>query len=282
MSQPLVSVAICTFNEEIYLEKMLNSVLAQDYPNFEIVIVDDGSRDNTKAILERFAREHERIRPFYRTNHGLADSRSFSFSQAKGEWIAIIDQDDLCYPTRLSRQIEVAQKYPTAGLIFCNTHYINQHDEVIGDHLSKYTVPDSFVPAGDAGNLLLRSGCFVDSESCFIRRETVQRLGALDTSLFYACDYEYFIRAGLEVDFAYTTEILAAWRVHEKQAGQTYRKIRHEDRVVFRRYFWHKGVTWLTKAMLLKNQCKSYIGQILSGIRRTALGMHEGPEKRAS
>lgn len=267
---PLITVAICTYNEVAFLEKMVASVLAQDYPNFEVVIVDDGSRPETVAIIERLAGQHTCIRPFFRTNHGLAGSRSFSFAQAKGEWIAIIDQDDLCYPTRLSEQMAVARRYPTAGLVFCNTHYINERDEVIGEHLSKYAVPDSFIPAGEAGNLLLRIGCYVDSEACFIRRDTTEMLGPLDTSLAYACDYEYFIRAGLRVDFAYTKSILAAWRVHENQATKTYGRIRNENRIVFRRYLRHEGVTYATRAALLKNMCRSYAGEAL-GRARAAL-----------
>lgn len=264
---PLISVTICTYNGELYLEKTLNSVLAQDYENFEIVVVDDGSSDNTIGIIERFANEHKCIRPFFRGNHGLPGSRNFAFAQARGEWIAIIDHDDLCYPTRLSRQFEITQKFPTAGFIFCNTHFINEHDEVIGDHLSKFSLPETFIRKGEAGNLLLRLGCFVDSESCFIKRETVQRVGALDESLRYTCDYEYFIRAGFEADFAYSADALAAWRIHATQATKTFRRIRYEDRIIFRRYFRGKDVTARTNAVLVKRLCKSFAGEIVDWIR---------------
>ena len=264
---PLISVTICTYNGELYLEKTLDSVLAQDYPNFEVVVVDDGSRDNTIRIIERYANEHECIRPFFRSNHGLPGSRNFAFAQARGEWIAIIDHDDLCYPTRLSRQLETTRKYPTAGFVFCNTHFINERDEIIGDHMSRFSLPESFIRKGEAGNLLLRLGCFVDSESCFIKRETVERLAALDESLRFTCDYEYFIRAGFEVDFAYSNDILAAWRIHATQATKTFRKIRHEERGIFRRYFGGKDVTSGTNAVLLKRLCRSFAGEIVDRIR---------------
>ena len=263
MTPPLITVAICCFNGERYLERTLNSVLAQDYPNFEIVIIDDGSSDGTRSIIERFADRNKCIRAFFRSNHGLPASRNYSFGKAKGEWIAIIDQDDLYYPTRLSRQIEMARSYPTAGLVFCNVHYIDETDAVIDDYLSVFALPDSYIPNRDAGNLLLRLGCFSASASCLIKRETVQVIGAFDESIAYACDYDYFIRAGLEVDFAYTRDSLAAWRKHAGQATSTYSKRDHEIRSVLWRYTRHTSVSGWTKAMLLRRIVKSLAGGIV-------------------
>lgn len=258
MESLLVTVIICTFNGEQYLEKTINSVLAQTYSNFEIVIVDDGSKDCTVSIIDSFAAKHDCIRPFYRGNHGLPASRNFAFTQAKGEWIAIIDQDDLCYPTRLARQMEIAQIHPSAGLVFCNTHYINESDEVIGEHLAKFKLPQDFIEKGMAANLLLRQGCYIDSESWFIKRETVQLIGALDESLRFACDYEYFIRAGFEVDFAYSPDVLAAWRIHANQATKTDRKRHIEVINVYKRFFWHRHVSLHSRMSLIVNLCKSF------------------------
>jgi glycosyltransferase involved in cell wall biosynthesis len=267
MTTPLVTVAICTFNGEAYLEKTLRSVIAQTCSDFEIVVVDDGSTDGTVALIERFAREQARIRPFFRANHGLAASRNFAFAQARGAWIAIIDQDDLCYPTRLERQLEIAQQHPTAGLVFCNTHYINEADEVIGEHMSGFKLPERFIPKGLAANLLLQQGCFIDSESCFINRETVQALGGLDETLRYACDYEYFVRAGLEVDFAYSGEILAAWRIHANQATKRDSRKFIEMYQVYRSFVLARRLTLRTRASLLVSLGKSLTLHFLNRIR---------------
>ncbi len=267
MGLPLITVAICSFNGQRYLEKTLLSVLAQDYSNFEIVIVDDGSTDGTISIIERFANQNKCIRPFFRSNHGLPASRNFSFTQAKGEWIAIIDQDDLCYPNRLSRQLVIAQQYPTAGVVFSDVHHINESDEVTGDYLSTFTLPESFIRKGNVGNLLLKLGCFCASASTFIKRETVQVVGAFDESLAYACDYDYFTRAGFEVDFAYTRDILAAWRSHAKQATKTYRKVGHEARSVYWRYCRGGNALVWTKAVLLGRILKSFVSDIVHNVR---------------
>jgi glycosyltransferase involved in cell wall biosynthesis len=263
MNSPLITVAICCFNGERYLERTLNSVLAQDYSNFEIVIVDDGSSDDTGRIVERFADRNKFIRPFFRSNHGLPASRNFAFGQAKGEWIAIIDQDDLCYPSRLSRQLEIAQRYPTAGFIFCNVHHINASDEVIGNHLAMFALPQSFIGKGKVGNLLLQRNCFSASASCFIKRETVQMVGTFDESLAYSCDYDYFVRAGFEVDFAYTREILGAWRSHAGQATKTYQKKRYEARFVYWRNCRSRKASVWTKVVLLGKISRSFVGDFV-------------------
>ena len=272
MSKSLVSVVICTYNGERYLEQTVESVLTQTHGNLEILIVDDGSTDGTPALVAALAANHPRIRPFFRTNHGLPAARNFAFENAKGDWIAIIDQDDLCYPARLSRQLQVANENPGVGLVFCNTDFIDESDRVIGDHLSKFKLPEHFIAKGLAGNLLLQQGCFIDSEAFFMRTDAVRAVGRMDETLRYACDYEYFIRAGFFVDFAYTTDVLAAWRIHPEQATATSPKIREQVRGVYRRYFWTREVAFLTKLALIRNIVKSYVGQFLDSCRTTRRG----------
>jgi glycosyltransferase involved in cell wall biosynthesis len=267
MVSPLVTVAICTYNGERYLTATLDSVLAQTYPNMEVVIVDDGSCDSTISIIKQYAEHDSRIRWFSRENAGLPASRNYAFAQAQGEWIAIIDQDDLCYPERLARQVAVATAHPSAGLVFCNTHYIDSEGRNLGNHLSSFNLPDSFIPRKLAANLLLSKGCYVDSEACFIRRTTVNRLGPLDESLRYACDYDYFIRAGFEVDFAYTSDTLAAWRIHAGQETCTNLDRFKEVRSVLMRHFSHSGVFFGTRLAILWKFVKSFAAEVYYKVR---------------
>jgi glycosyltransferase involved in cell wall biosynthesis len=268
MNLPLITVAVCSFNGERYLEKALNSVLAQDYPNYELVIVDDGSSDATVSIIKRFADRHGCIRPFLRGHHGLPASRNFLFSQARGEWIAVIDQDDLCYPTRLSRQLELAQRFPTAGLIFSNVNQVDETDAVIGDYLSIFALPEHLIRRGHVGNLLLRLGCFSASASCFIKRDTVLAVGAFDESFAYSCDYDLFIRAGFEVDFAYTRDALAAWRRHAEQATATYGRKGNEVRSLYWRNCRGGNASIWTRTVLLAKIVRSFVGDAVRKTRR--------------
>jgi glycosyltransferase involved in cell wall biosynthesis len=251
MILPLVSITICTYNGESFIEETLNSVLGQTYTNFEVVIVDDGSKDGTLDIIKKYAAIDSRIIWFSRQNSGLPASRNFAFSKSNGQWIAIIDQDDICYPDRIKQQIEIAEKNPNAGLIFCDTNYIDEAGRIIGTHFSNFRIPVSFIEKRLASNLLLRQGCYIDSEACFISKKTVLEIGKLDESLRYACDYEYFIRAGFEINFAYTTDILSAWRVHSKQLSYTDLNRFKEVRKVLIRFLFHDEVTIYTRIYII-------------------------------
>ena len=262
MPLPLVTVAICTYNGERYLAATLDSVLAQTYQNMEVVIVDDGSSDDTLSVIWQYAERDSRIRWFSRKNSGLPASRNYAFTQAQGEWIAIIDQDDLCYPERLTRQIAVADAYPSVGLVFCDTHHIDGVGKIIGSHLAPFTLPDSFIPKGLVANLLLAKGCYVSTQACFIKRGTVIRLGALDESLRYACDYEYFIRAGFEFDFAYTRDVLAAWRIHPGQESATNHNRFREARFVLGRYLLYARLPLLARLATARHFLKWLAAEI--------------------
>lgn len=276
MNTPIVTVTICTYNGERFLAATLESVLQQTLLDLEVVIVDDGSKDGTVALVKKYRQRDPRIRLFERENSGLPASRNFAFSQARGEWIAIIDQDDLCYPTRLARQLEVAGKYPTAGLVFCDTDHIDELDAVVGSHLHSYSLPDSFIPKGVAGHLLIQQGCYVDSEACFLRNSTVKSLGLLDESLRYACDYEYFIRVGLHFDFAYTREKLAAWRIHANQESATNANRFKEYRLVQERYFLHSAVDLRTRFRILINMGRSFVGERYRSLKGGLTQMRKG------
>jgi glycosyltransferase involved in cell wall biosynthesis len=250
MTSPLVTVTICAYNGERYLEATLDSVLAQTYPKMEVVIVDDGSRDGTVSIIKRYAERDARIRWFVRENAGLPASRNFAFAQARGEWIAMIDQDDLCYPERLARQVAVAAANPAAGLIFCDTRFIDEAGRGFGNQFAAFSLPDSFIRKGLAANILLSQGPYASSAACLIKRTTIALLGPLDESLRFACDYEYLIRAGFEVGFAYAPDALVAWRRHAGQQTSTNFNRHRETRSVLRNYFLHDRVTFGTRLFM--------------------------------
>jgi hypothetical protein len=167
----------------------------------------------------------------------------------------------------LAKQVEVADKFPTAGLIFCNTDYIDEEGRKLGSHLSSFALPDSFIRKGMAGNLLLIKGCYVDSEACFIKASLVSSLGPLDESLRYSCDYEFFIRAGLTCDFAYTRETLAAWRIHPAQESAMNRNRFKEYRSVLMRFFVYAGVDLRTRLIIILNLGRSHGGEAYRGTR---------------
>jgi glycosyltransferase involved in cell wall biosynthesis len=257
--EPLITVTICTYNGENYLRQTLESVIAQTYRNIEIVIVDDGSTDNTRNILKEYEQLDARIKVYYQDNKGLAAARNAVFGHANGEWIAIIDQDDLWYKAKIEKQLKLSFEYPDADLIFSDTDYINDKNEIIGSHLSCHRLPYRYISKGLAANLLLSKGCYIDSESVFFRANLINRYGILDDSLTYLCDYEYFIRIGLQSNFVYTEEKLAAWRIHPYQATNLNKNKANELAINLKKYLLHTRITFFTKLVILIRILKIYI-----------------------
>lgn len=112
---PLVSVLMCAWNAEKYIEETIRSILNQTYNNLELVIVDDGSTDNTRQVIAEF--DDARIKYYYKEHSGLADSRNFSRSKAQGDYLVIIDSDDLIDPTLLEKEIQIFRENTGESLV---------------------------------------------------------------------------------------------------------------------------------------------------------------------
>jgi glycosyltransferase involved in cell wall biosynthesis len=125
VSQVLVSIVVPVYNGDQYLEKTVQSILVQDYESIELILVDDGSKDNSKAIITQLAMQDPRIKPFFNQNGGVANARNFGIAQAKGDFIAFCDQDDLWLPNKLSQQMPLFSNN-SVGLVYCGaiTDYV--------------------------------------------------------------------------------------------------------------------------------------------------------------
>lgn len=124
---PLVSIVISTYNRADYLDDCLNSILAQSLQDFEVILIDDGSTDNTREVLSRYT--DPRIRYFARENHGISASRNFGADKARGAFIAVHDDDDIMLPWRLERQLESLEP-GDHGSFGVSVHFDNSTGEV--------------------------------------------------------------------------------------------------------------------------------------------------------
>ena len=106
-----ISIIVPAYNIETYLARTLDSILAQTYPNIEVIVVNDGSKDGTGAVLDRFATQDPRIRAIHKENGGVTSARLRGLAEATGEWIGFVDGDDLIEPDMYARLLENALKY---------------------------------------------------------------------------------------------------------------------------------------------------------------------------
>ena len=127
---PTVSVIIPTYNRRTYVQEAIDSVLAQTYPDYEIIVIDDGSTDGTDQVLH--ARYGDRIRYVWQENQGESAARNRGIALARGEYIALLDSDDLWLPDKLAKQIPFLDSHPGAVLALPQVWQINANGERLG------------------------------------------------------------------------------------------------------------------------------------------------------
>ena len=131
--QPLVSVIMPVYNAGRFLAAAVESILQQTYPNFELIIVDDASTDNSWKIIQKYARKDRRIRAFRnRQNLGVSATANFAISKARGDFIARMDADDVAFPGRLEEQLGFLQKNPQVVAVGGQCLVIDEEDQIIG------------------------------------------------------------------------------------------------------------------------------------------------------
>jgi glycosyltransferase involved in cell wall biosynthesis len=161
----LTSVVIPAYNAELYIERTLRSALCQTYRDIEVIVVDDGSTDNTRAIAETFAGTDDRVRIISVPNGGVAKARNLGIAEAKGEYVAFLDADDLWHPTKIERQVaamsgKCGDSQPAAVYAFSRT--IDKNDRVTGGGQQVLLNGYSFArhlctrPVGNGSSLLVR------------------------------------------------------------------------------------------------------------------------------
>jgi glycosyltransferase involved in cell wall biosynthesis len=185
--QPLVSVILTAYNAEKYIGYAIDSILGQTLSNFELFIVDDGSKDSTKAIIKTFSDERV-VSIFNKTNRGQSYSRNLAVANARGKYIAIMDADDIAYPTRLQKQVVFMEENPDVGLCATWAHLIDEVGSVTG--IKKGPVSDVEI------KLRLLFYCPVIHPSVLWRKSVFDHLGLqYDEYYVYAQDFDLWTRA---------------------------------------------------------------------------------------
>ena len=125
-TNPLISVMMPTYNNGKYIKQAIDSIYAQNYNNIEIIVIDDGSTDNTKEILQQY----KNIKYFYMEHKGISFARNKALECAKGEYIAFCDSDDYWLPNKLKTQIEYFEEHPECEIVFTKYKNIIEEDQL--------------------------------------------------------------------------------------------------------------------------------------------------------
>lgn len=201
--EPLVSFVIPTYNHAAYLADAIQSIRAQDYSNIEIIVVDDGSTDNTKDVAARFADQIEYI---WQHNRGLSAARNTGIAAATGTYIGVLDADDMLEPDYCSRLVSALTAFPDAEGIICGYRFVDQENRPLPQ------VETRCIPSKRLQSELL-NGNYLVPESILLHRRCYENVGPFDVSLSACEDWDMWLRITESHKIISTERILARHRV---------------------------------------------------------------------
>jgi glycosyltransferase involved in cell wall biosynthesis len=205
---PAVSVIVPTYNSAHFLTEALDSILDQTWDDFEIIVIDDGSTDETGDVVGSYG---DQVRYFYKPNGGPSSARNMGIERARGGYVAFLDSDDLWDPDKLRIQIDFMQKHPDLGLVCTDSVRMGSRErrqrKLRGDHI---------------GNLFstLYSNSFVRTSTVLMTRGCFGEIGCFDEQYRSAEDYDVWLRVARKYPIAYLDQPLATYRKHEHNVSR--------------------------------------------------------------
>ncbi|MER3524277.1 MAG: glycosyl transferase family 2 [Ignavibacteria bacterium] len=202
---PLVSVIIPAYNAERFVERTLRSVIGQTYPNMEILVVDDGSTDDTSQIVQSFCRQDSRVVLLRKENGGVATARNLGFQKSNGELITPLESDDVWYPEKLTEQVKLMQNFEASvGMVYCWSRIIDEDDRPIVDITHRYE-------GNVAAELMLSN--FLGKGSCaLIRRECFDVAGLYNGDTTPCEEWDMYLRVAERYNVHLVPKILVGYR----------------------------------------------------------------------
>jgi glycosyltransferase involved in cell wall biosynthesis len=200
--EPLVSIVTPSFNQGKFLERTILSVLNQDYPNIEYIIMDGNSTDNSVEIIRKYS---SRISYWQsEKDKGQTDAINQGFSHANGQYFAWINSDDTYELSAISQAVKYLSEHPDVGMVYGACNFIDADDRVIGKFNARQTDYQK-----------LRTGyVHIPQQSSFWRAELWHQVAPLDTSIYFAMDYDLWLRLSKISNIIYTPQLWANFRLH--------------------------------------------------------------------
>ncbi len=261
---PLVSIVTPSFNQGAFIAETIDSVLAQDYPRIEYIVMDGGSTDDTISILDQYG---DRVRWYSERDAGQSDAIRKGFDRTSGEIIAWLNADDLYLPSAVSRAVDAFRRLPEAGFIYGKAEFMDRDGRMTGEQLH---VPWSF-------DKLLNRFNYVPQAATFFRRSAYDAVGGISADLHYLMDYDLWLKLGRAFPASDVPEALARVRMYPETKTASGGLTRMDEmRRMIRRHGrdrlpdWHQWDSF--RANVLAGAAAIRSGQRVEGLRRLAYG----------
>lgn len=251
---PAVSVVIPTYRHARYVEETLRSVFAQTFSDFEVIVINDGSPDDTAAVLRPWA-ESGRIRYYEQANAGQSATRNRAIELARGEFIALLDDDDLWPSDKLAWQVECLRRNSRAVLCYGYAQTFGMEQN--------YRLPATAGPQGMIGDEFLRGNPISSPGQVLLRAQSVRELKGFDPAIRGTEDWDLWIRLGRIGEFVYEDRCSLLYRLQSQNASQNAAKMFRAGLQVVHK---HLGRTPLSAHGRLWLQSRGFVGRFSSMI----------------
>ncbi len=212
---PSISVITPSYNQGRFVDQTIESVLSQNIPALEYIVMDGGSSDETVKILKRY---EGRLRWVSEKDNGQADAINKGIKATKGEIIGYLNSDDIYYPGALAAVLAFFKKHPEVDVLYGDADHIDSNGTVIEPYYTEDWDYDR-----------LKEVCFLCQPSVFFKRRLIKEAGLFDSSLRYCMDYEYWLRLGAITPFARLNKKLAGSRMYKENKSLGSRVAVHQE-----------------------------------------------------
>ncbi len=229
--QPLISVIIPNYNHTHFISNAIQSVLAQTYSNFEIIVVDDGSTDDSQAVIAGFG---DKVHYIWQENQGLGAARNTGIRAAAGEFVALLDADDQWNPDYLENMILLTDKFSNAGVYYCCAQGIDDEG---------YLLPQKFgLNPNSTENTIktLLKANFIIPSTVLIRRSVVVECGYFDQHNrgLHGCeDWDLWLRIAPDYELIGTDDCFVRYRIHDSSLSANIPGMQRATRAVIEKHF---------------------------------------------
>ena len=249
------SIIICCYNSQKYIEETLISVINQSYKKYEVILINDGSTDNTEKIIKKIINKNIKIDFKYikNTNYGLAIARNQAIKYSQHQWIAILDHDDIWSLDKLEGQRKEIIANPSCNLFFSDFSYLGDSKKISRFNISKKH--DNYYPYNldltlkNGSKELLTKGCFIGSSTCVFNNK--KSLVHFNSNYKFICDYDFFLNYSFSNNLFCSKHIYVKWRVHEDQSTNKLNHVLEKEL----KFFYYRNI--------MSNNIKIYIKFIL-------------------
>lgn len=256
-SIPLVTVGIPNYNYANFIKKTLDSVANQTYENIEVIIVDDYSTDNSIKEIQNWINYYQgdfKIN-FIRNerNLGLSKSCNVILKNANGKYLQLLDSDDIIYPFKISKQVNLLENCSNVALVYSNVTVINENDEIINpDYCNRINYDKNNMPEGKVKDQLLDFN-FITVHSALVNTKIVKEVGGFDENLVLQ-DYYMWLKLSEKFEIKFLNECTGGYRIHNLSMSNSVKtNPASVNSAITLKYRYYKTSSALTKKRIAKN-----------------------------